>query len=56
MEEREKYRPLVSYPTQTSLHHVAAQALLDNQRSRKQRLADRLRQKPTEEAEHKEAS
>jgi hypothetical protein len=51
--EDETYRPLVSYPTQMSLHHVAAKAWLGNRRSRKERLADRLRQKLTEQADPK---
>jgi len=53
-EADETYRPLVAYPTQMSLHHVAAKALLGNHRSRKERLADRQRQKPTEQTEPKQ--
>jgi hypothetical protein len=50
----ETYRPLVSYPTQMSLHHVAAKALLGNHRSRKERLADRARQKLAKESVRKQ--
>ena len=48
-EAEDIYRPLVSYPTQMSLHHVAAKALSGIPRSRKQRLADRLREKAAEQ-------
>jgi hypothetical protein len=48
-ESEDVYRPLVAYPTQMSLHHVAAKALSGTPRSRKQRLADRLREKPAEQ-------
>jgi hypothetical protein len=37
-----------------SLHHVAAKALLGNHRSRKERLADRQRQKLTEQPDRKQ--
>jgi hypothetical protein len=53
-ETEDVYRPLVSYPTQMSLHHVAAKALGGHPRSRKERLADRLRQKPTEQSAPKQ--
>lgn len=53
-ETEDVYRPLVSYPTQMSLHHVAAKSLQGAARSRKERLADRKRQKPTDQAPPKQ--
>jgi len=37
-----------------SLHHVAAKALQGTHRSRKERLAERLKQKQTDQAEVKQ--